>query len=141
MACNIGGACAPVGNKEIKNLKSFSTAAERFEGAHVLCPGCAHSIIVREILNATPELSSLKQSIAEGDDKNRLVGKVKVLKTGDSEITGYALANTTKFKIDDKGNIRTKEALDYETAKVHKFNVFAKNSLASFEAYSLKLRI
>ncbi|MCK9337343.1 MAG: thiamine pyrophosphate-dependent enzyme [Arcobacteraceae bacterium] len=39
--------------KEIKNLKSFSTAAERFEGAHVLCPGCAHSIIVREILNAT----------------------------------------------------------------------------------------
>ena len=43
----------PQGNKEIKNLKSFSTAAERFEGAHVLCPGCAHSIIVREILNAT----------------------------------------------------------------------------------------
>lgn len=39
--------------KQIKNLKSFSTAAERFEGAHVLCPGCAHSIIVREILNAT----------------------------------------------------------------------------------------
>jgi pyruvate ferredoxin oxidoreductase beta subunit len=41
------------GNKEIKNLKAFSTAAERFEGSHVLCPGCAHSIIVREILNAT----------------------------------------------------------------------------------------
>ena len=39
--------------KQIKSLKSFSTAAERFEGAHVLCPGCAHSIIVREILNAT----------------------------------------------------------------------------------------
>ena len=39
--------------KEIKNLKSFSTAAERYEGAHVLCPGCAHSIIEREILNAT----------------------------------------------------------------------------------------
>jgi pyruvate ferredoxin oxidoreductase beta subunit len=42
-----------VPNKEIKNLKSFSTSAERFEGSHVLCPGCAHSIIVREILNAT----------------------------------------------------------------------------------------
>jgi len=41
------------GNKVIKNLKSFSTAAERFEGSHVLCPGCAHSIIVREVLNAT----------------------------------------------------------------------------------------
>eukprot|EP01155_Anaeramoeba_flamelloides_P019451 Anaeramoba_flamelloidesa574490_34.p1 GENE.a574490_34~~a574490_34.p1 ORF type:complete len:214 (+),score=23.40 a574490_34:204-845(+) len=40
-------------NKQIKNLKTFSTAAERFEGAHVLCPGCAHSIIVREVLNAT----------------------------------------------------------------------------------------
>ena len=39
--------------KEIKNLKSFSTAAERFEGSHLLCPGCAHSIIVREVLNAT----------------------------------------------------------------------------------------
>lgn len=39
--------------KEIKNLKTFSTAAERFEGSHVLCPGCAHSIIVREVLNAT----------------------------------------------------------------------------------------
>jgi len=42
-----------LGNREIKNLKTYSTAAERFEGAHVLCPGCAHSIIVREILNAT----------------------------------------------------------------------------------------
>jgi len=39
--------------KEIKNLKSFSTSAERFEGSHVLCPGCSHSIIVREVLNAT----------------------------------------------------------------------------------------
>ena len=39
--------------KVIKNLKSFSTAAERFEGSHLLCPGCAHSIIVREVLNAT----------------------------------------------------------------------------------------
>ncbi|PLY10099.1 MAG: thiamine pyrophosphate-dependent enzyme [Arcobacter sp.] len=39
--------------KVIKNLKTFSTAAERFEGSHVLCPGCAHSIIVREVLNAT----------------------------------------------------------------------------------------
>jgi len=54
MSCTTGG-CVPQGNKEIKNLKSFSTAAERFEGAHVLCPGCAHSIIVREILNATDD--------------------------------------------------------------------------------------
>jgi len=40
-------------NKKIKNLKDFSTSADRFEGANLLCPGCAHSIIVREILNAT----------------------------------------------------------------------------------------
>jgi pyruvate ferredoxin oxidoreductase beta subunit len=40
-------------SKEIKNLKEFSTSNDRFEGAHVLCPGCAHSIIVREVLNAT----------------------------------------------------------------------------------------
>jgi len=53
MGCSLVGGSAPQGNKEIKNLKSFSTAAERFEGAHVLCPGCAHSIIVREVLNAT----------------------------------------------------------------------------------------
>lgn len=39
--------------KQIKNLKEFSTSAERFEGANDLCPGCSHSIIVREILNAT----------------------------------------------------------------------------------------
>jgi pyruvate ferredoxin oxidoreductase beta subunit len=53
MSCGLNGGCLPQGNKEIKNLKAFSTAAERFEGAHVLCPGCAHSIIVREVLNAT----------------------------------------------------------------------------------------
>jgi pyruvate ferredoxin oxidoreductase beta subunit len=39
--------------KQIKNLKQFSTSADRFEGSNDLCPGCAHSIIVREILNAT----------------------------------------------------------------------------------------
>lgn len=38
--------------KEIKNLKQFSKSAERFEGAHLLCPGCAHGMIVREVLNA-----------------------------------------------------------------------------------------
>lgn len=50
--------------KQIKSLKSFSTSAERFEGAHVLCPGCAHSIIVREVLNATN--SNLVVSAATG---------------------------------------------------------------------------
>lgn len=39
--------------KEIKNLKDFSQSCDRFEGANLLCPGCAHSIIVREVLNAT----------------------------------------------------------------------------------------
>ncbi len=38
---------------EIKNLKQYSRARERFEGAHLLCPGCAHGMIVREVLNAT----------------------------------------------------------------------------------------
>ncbi|MCE3036791.1 thiamine pyrophosphate-dependent enzyme [Helicobacter anatolicus] len=38
--------------KEIKNLKQFSRAAEKFEGANLLCPGCAHGMIIREILNA-----------------------------------------------------------------------------------------
>ncbi|MDE5602471.1 MAG: pyruvate ferredoxin oxidoreductase [Helicobacter sp.] len=38
---------------EIKNLKQYSRSSERFEGANLLCPGCAHGIIVREVLNAT----------------------------------------------------------------------------------------
>lgn len=41
--------------KQIKNLKEFSTSVERFEGGHRLCPGCSHSIIVREIMNATDD--------------------------------------------------------------------------------------
>ncbi len=42
-------------SKEIKNLKQYSKAAERFEGAHLLCPGCAHGMIVREVINATED--------------------------------------------------------------------------------------
>ena len=42
-------------SKVIKNLKQFSTSNDRFEGAHLLCPGCAHSIIVRELLNCTDD--------------------------------------------------------------------------------------
>lgn len=42
-------------SKDIKNLKQFSAAAERFEGAHLLCPGCAHSMIIRELINATED--------------------------------------------------------------------------------------
>ncbi|CBG39804.1 thiamine pyrophosphate-dependent enzyme [Helicobacter mustelae] len=37
--------------KEIKNLKQFQKSAEKFEGANLLCPGCAHGMIIREILN------------------------------------------------------------------------------------------
>jgi pyruvate ferredoxin oxidoreductase beta subunit len=39
----------------VKNLKEFSTANERFEGAHLLCPGCAHSMIVRELMNCSDD--------------------------------------------------------------------------------------
>jgi pyruvate ferredoxin oxidoreductase beta subunit len=39
----------------IKNLKEFSTSNDRFEGAHTLCPGCAHSMIVRELMNCTDD--------------------------------------------------------------------------------------
>ncbi len=42
-------------SKVIKNLKQFSTSNDRLEGAHLLCPGCAHSIIVRELLNCTDD--------------------------------------------------------------------------------------
>ena len=42
-------------SKQIRNLKQFSTSNDRFEGAHLLCPGCAHSIIVRELLNCTDD--------------------------------------------------------------------------------------
>ncbi|MFP4331924.1 MAG: thiamine pyrophosphate-dependent enzyme [Campylobacterales bacterium] len=37
----------------IKNLKQYSQTLERFEGAHLLCPGCAHGMIVREVINAS----------------------------------------------------------------------------------------
>jgi len=39
--------------KEIKNLKQFSLSQDRLEGSHLMCPGCAHTIIVRELLNST----------------------------------------------------------------------------------------
>lgn len=38
--------------KEVKNLKQFSKSAEKFEGANLLCPGCAHGMIIREVLNS-----------------------------------------------------------------------------------------
>jgi pyruvate ferredoxin oxidoreductase beta subunit len=42
-------------SREIKNLKNFSTSNERFEGSHLMCPGCAHTIIVRELMNCTDD--------------------------------------------------------------------------------------
>ncbi len=42
-------------SKIIKNLKEFSTSNERFEGAHLMCPGCAHTIIVRALMNCTED--------------------------------------------------------------------------------------
>jgi pyruvate ferredoxin oxidoreductase beta subunit len=42
-------------SKIIKNLKEFSTSNERFEGAHLMCPGCAHTIIVRALMNCTDD--------------------------------------------------------------------------------------
>ena len=38
--------------KEFKNLKQFSKSAEKFEGANLLCPGCAHGLIIREVLTS-----------------------------------------------------------------------------------------
>jgi pyruvate ferredoxin oxidoreductase beta subunit len=39
----------------VKNLKEFSTNNNRLEGAHLLCPGCAHSMIVRALMNSTDD--------------------------------------------------------------------------------------
>ena len=41
--------------KNITTLKEFATTPDRFQGGHRLCPGCAHSIIVREVVNATED--------------------------------------------------------------------------------------
>ena len=39
--------------KKIGSLKEFACTPDRFQGGHRLCPGCAHSMIVREVVNAT----------------------------------------------------------------------------------------
>nr|WP_236620005.1 thiamine pyrophosphate-dependent enzyme [Lebetimonas sp. JS138] len=41
--------------KNIGNLKEFACTPDRFQGGHRLCPGCAHSMIVREVVNATDD--------------------------------------------------------------------------------------
>lgn len=41
--------------KKITNLKEFACTPDRFLGGHRLCPGCAHSMIVREVVNATDD--------------------------------------------------------------------------------------
>ena len=41
--------------KNIANLKEFACTPDRFQGGHRLCPGCAHGIIVREVVNATDD--------------------------------------------------------------------------------------
>ena len=41
--------------KNITNLKEFACTPDRFNGGHRLCPGCAHGMIVREVVNATDD--------------------------------------------------------------------------------------
>ncbi len=41
--------------KNIGNLKEFACTPDRFQGGHRLCPGCAHGMIVREVVNATDD--------------------------------------------------------------------------------------
>ncbi len=41
--------------KNINNLKEFACTPDRFQGGHRLCPGCAHGMIVREVVNATED--------------------------------------------------------------------------------------
>ncbi len=41
--------------KNITNLKEFACTPDRFQGGHRLCPGCAHGMIVREVVNATDD--------------------------------------------------------------------------------------
>ena len=41
--------------KNIGNLKEFACTPDRFQGGHRLCPGCAHGMIVREVVNATED--------------------------------------------------------------------------------------
>ena len=65
----------------IKNLKEFSTNNDRFEGAHTLCPGCAHSMIVRELMNCT--------------DDNLVVAT----NTGCLEVSTAVLENVAPFKV------------------------------------------
>ena len=41
--------------KNITTLKEFACTPDRFNGGHRLCPGCAHGMIVREVINATDD--------------------------------------------------------------------------------------
>jgi len=58
--------------RNIKNLKEFSTANERFEGSHLMCPGCAHTMIVRELMNATDSVIPIVERLNVGKQTNLL---------------------------------------------------------------------
>jgi surface protein len=56
------------------------------------------------------------------------VGRVSVANSGDSAITSFTLSDTTNFEINGSGVIKTKTALDYETAQSYSLSVTATNS-------------
>jgi uncharacterized protein (TIGR02145 family) len=97
-------------------------------------------ITIKKVISRTPELNDFIGSIAEGNALNRTIGTVTVLKNG-TNITGYTLTGTNKFKINNSGVITTKEVLDYETNQIHEFKVYATNSVGNGPAASVRITV
>jgi hypothetical protein len=101
------------------------------------------NITIKKVISGTPVLENFTAAIAEGDGIGRSVGQVKVNTNGNTAITGYSLdgSGSEKFKIDNNGNITTKEALDYESAISHSFNVFATNGAGDGKVAKVTINI
>lgn len=75
-----------------------------------------------------PTLANFTATVDENATIGTVVGNITITSTGDSNITAFALSDTTNFEVNASGHITTKTTLDYETTTVYNLEVNATNA-------------
>jgi len=99
------------------------------------------TININNLAETIPTLTNFTGSAYENTTIGTVVGTITVTDSGDTNITGFTLSDTTNFEIDSNGVISTKTTFDYEITTAYSFTAYATNEAGNSAIVNVNINV
>jgi len=99
------------------------------------------SVTIIDVPETVPIIIDFNISLIENTAIGTVIGDINITDSGDTNITGFTLSDTTNFEIDSLGYIRTKTVFDFTITPVYNLRAYATNAKGNSEEVYVNITI